>query len=137
MRQNGAEPNGLVAATTITALASGFLVIDASSDLGNASDGDLLSCFIEVNNAIAPGSEMEMELNGRNDVNREEDCSTNAVVPVSAGTHRIELELVGAGSNTSSNDRVLSAIYVPFGGTGVSPSSAAIFSAREKTPESR
>ena len=78
-----------------------------------------------------------MELNGRNDVNQEEDCSTNAVVPVSAGTHKVELELISAGSNTSSNDRVLSAIYIPFGGTGASPSSAAIFSAREKTPESR
>jgi len=81
-----------------------------------------------------------MDLNAGQDVNQEEDCSTNTVVPVSAGPHKIDLEASFVDSpNTDWVDTALSAIYVPFGGAGAPPSSTAISAAREEAaaPETR
>jgi hypothetical protein len=81
-----------------------------------------------------------MDLNATQGVNREEDCSTNTVIPVAAGTHTVDLEAVGVnGPNTNWASTTLSAIYIPFDGTGASPSSAAISAAQEEAqaPERR
>jgi hypothetical protein len=135
---NGTD--GTVATTNITAPAPGFLVIDAGSDLFNPIQFDVVRCGIEVDNATAPGSERFMELNAPQSVNQEEDCSTNTVVPVSAGQHKIDLQASLVDSpNTIWEDTALSAIYVPFGGAGAPPSSAAVFAARQEaaSPETR
>ena len=121
-----------MATATIEAPASGFLVIDAGSDVGDTHSSHLVVCHIEVDNARASGSERRMELDaGAAEAgNREEDCSTNAVVPIAAGMHTVDLE--GAGSEfTYWGDTALSAIYVPFDGTGAPPSSDAISAAQE------
>jgi hypothetical protein len=123
--------NGTVAKTKITAPSSGFLVIDAGSDLFNTSESDIVVCSIEVDDSRVAGSNRFMDLNGSAGVNREEDCSTNAVVPVSAGTHTVDLEALQVNEpSTKWGETALSAIYIPFGGTGASPSSAAV--ARER-----
>ena len=132
-----AGTDGTVATTTIGAPAPGFLVIDTSSDVFNDIESDFLRCFIEVDNALVSGSVRYMELNDTQGVNREENCSTNAVVPVSAGTRTVDLGGDVGAPNTTWANTTLSAIYIPFGGTGASPSSAAISSAQEGTLESR
>ncbi len=118
-------PIGTVA-TTINAPAPGFLVIAASSDLRNGFESDIAHCFIEVNNEPTDGSDRFMELNAQQgNVNRDEDCSTNTVEPVAAGTHTVELVGGGNASATNWGDTSLWAIYVPFDGAGAVPSSAA------------
>jgi hypothetical protein len=145
---NGVSPlaagtDGTVA-TTIKAPASGFLVITAGSDLFNVFESDtFVGCFIEVDNAIAPGSTRLMELNATQGVNKDENCSTNVVVPVSAGEHTVDLEASNVSSpSTSFGNTSLSVIYIPFNGTGSSPSSASISAAQEEgeplaVPEAR
>ena len=68
------------------------------------------------------GSIRNLEFNGAEDVNEHETCSTNAVFPVSAGQHTVDLEVVGVGfADTRFGFTSLSAIYVPFGATGSPP----------------
>ena len=126
---NGTD--GTVATTTITAPAPGFLVVDAGSDLRNTLESDEVECLIEVDNVFAPGSGRFMELNAsQGRVNRDENCSTNTVVSVAAGTHTVELVGGVTAPNTSWGDTALSAIYIPFNGTGAVPTSAAISAAQ-------
>jgi hypothetical protein len=114
--------NGRVATTKINAPSKGFLVIDASSDFSSPDLGPAaitFSCFIKVDNTSASGSERHMELD--HDVNREEDCSTHAVVPVLAGKHTVDLKQTGPSTGIEYGDTVLSAIYIPFDKNGTQP----------------
>jgi PKD repeat protein len=55
--------------------------------------------------------------------NRDEDCSTNAVAPASAGNHTVDLTVTsdGEGGTMIYDDTVLSAIYIPFDREGRQP----------------
>ncbi len=125
---NGRSPlpkgtDGTVATTSITAPASGFLVITAGSDVVDVSGSDAVGCLIEVDGAQAVGSDRTVELNGAEDVNQDEDCSTNTVVAVSAGKHKVDFEAVGVDqTSTIFTDTALSGLYVPFGANGSPPS---------------
>jgi hypothetical protein len=114
--------NGTVATTTINAPASGFLVITAGSDLSNLEESAVVGCRILVDNVYGSGSQRYMRLNAsQGHVNEEEDCSTNAVVPVQAGTHTVVLNADNDAPHTKFGETALSAIYVPFNGTGATP----------------
>jgi hypothetical protein len=114
--------NGTVATTTINAPASGFLVITAGSDLSNLEESAAVGCRILVDNVYGSGSQRYMRLNAsQGHVNEEEDCSTNAVVPVQAGTHTVVLNADNDAPHTKFGETALSAIYVPFNGTGATP----------------
>lgn len=133
--------NGTLATTTINAPASGFLVIEAGSDVTNIYTSENATCFIEVDGLgllSGNGSERAIRVDGATNVNEDEDCSTNTVVPVAAGTHTVDLEVRYVDQpKTHWGSTALSAIYIPFDGTGASPSSAAISAAQEEaaTPE--
>ena len=113
---------GTVATTTINAPAPGFLVIDAGVEFSDPGASDVIQCLIEVDNVFASGSDRFVDLNanpaGAGD--ELEDCSTNAVVPVAAGTHTVELVGAVTSSGTVWGDTALWAIYVPFDGSGAS-----------------
>ena len=128
--------DGRVATTGITAPAPGFLVIDANANVINLSESDLVACSIEVDNDFASGSGRQIELNANNFVNRREICSTSTVVPVAEGTHTVDMEAQVLGANTRFLNIGLSAIYIPFNGSGAPPSSDAISSTLEE-PELR
>lgn len=106
--------NGTAATTKIKAPTSGSLVIDASSDLFNTTTNDSPACLIEVDNVQNNPSIRVMELDGASNVNEGEDCSTNTVVPVTAGTHTVDLE-ARAGTGTDFKGTTLSVIFVPSG----------------------
>jgi len=127
---------GTVATTKIEAPAPGFLVINAGSDIFDSYQYSYLICSIQVDDVTAEGSQRYIELNANREVNREEDCSTNTVVPVDAGTHTVDLEadLLIVADNLRFGHTALSAIYVPFDGTGAPPSPAAV-SAAQKQPQ--
>lgn len=109
--------DGTAATTTINAPAPGFLVIDASSNVFNNQQNDeLVQCLIEVDNRVDDPSRRFMQLS--KDINEEEDCSTNTVVPVDKGNHTIDLEALDVGTGTNFDQTTLSAMYVPFDGQG-------------------
>jgi hypothetical protein len=129
---------GTVATTTINAPSPGFLVIDAGVENWNFVASGVVRCHIRVDNVFAHGSQRFIEHNVAGG-NRDENCSTNTVVPVPAGTHTVDLLGTADSSGTNWGETALSAIYVPFNGTGASPSSAAVSAAQEEpqAPESR
>jgi hypothetical protein len=115
-----ASGNGNVARATINAPTTGFLVINASSNVFNVQQADpLVECLIEVDNNVNDPSRRFMQLNGTS--NQEEDCSTNTVVPVAQGNHTIDLEALDVGAETNFDQTTLSAIFVPFDGNGAPP----------------
>jgi hypothetical protein len=136
---------GPVATTTINAPTAGFLVIDAGVDTWNFAERATVLCYIQIDNnsSFVPGSIRFAEINGDVGLNRDEDCSTNAVVPVAAGTHTVDFEGTPGSATTNWGQTALSAIYVPFNGTGAPPSSTAVTTADSAaqeelpTPESR
>jgi|SRR5215207_1503881 len=142
---SGASPlttgiGGTVATTMINAPSPGFLVIDAGVENWNFTGGGVVRCHIRVDNVFAYGSQRFMEHNVAGG-NRDENCSTNTVVPVGAGTHTVDLLGNSDSSGTNWGETALSAIYVPFGGTGAPPASTAVSAARAQeepqAPESR
>jgi len=117
---NLGSADGTAAATTINAPTRGFLVIEASSNVFNAQQNDpLVQCLFEVDNGADDPSRRFMQLN--KDLNEEEDCSTNTVVPVDAGNHSVDLEARDVGSGTNFDQTTLSAVFVPFDKNGDIP----------------
>jgi hypothetical protein len=115
--------NGTVATTTITAPASGFLVIDGGSTVHFSSAPHNLSCSIRLDSLLLSDSTRYRNLGAApaSGVARD-SCSTNTVVPVAAGTHTIELDgFVEDTPNTTWGNTGLSAMYIPFDGSGASP----------------
>lgn len=115
---------GTVLTTTINAPSSGFLMIDASSDVFNYNESDDVLCFIELDGSRVVSSARELHLDAGAGVNKEEDCSTNTVVPVQGGTHTVDLEADSFLDLTSTtfDESALSVLYVPFDGSGNQPS---------------
>jgi hypothetical protein len=114
--------DGTVASTTIKAPTSGFLVIDASSTAINIQELDRLGCVIEVDNVQNTPSTRLVQVNGNADVNEQEICSTNTVVPVAKGTHTVDFESLGVSSiHTNFSQATVSAMFVPFDGNGNPP----------------
>lgn len=122
--------NGVVLTTSITAPTAGFLVIDASSDVFNKFTSTFATCFIRVDGTVDVPSDRAMQLNGT--TNNEEDCATNTVVPVAAGVHTVNLEAGFISSaDTTFDESTLTALFVPFSGSGATPTAAAIANAEE------
>jgi hypothetical protein len=118
--------DGTAATTTINAPTPGFLVINASSNVFNAQQFDgKVECLIEVDNVVDAPSRRFMQLGFASPAtgvsNQEEDCSTNTVVPVNKGNHKVDLEALDVGTGTNFDQTTLSAVFVPFDGNGALP----------------
>ena len=122
---SGNLPNGTGAftqtllSTDITAPARGVLLINATVDAFAGPD-PVFFCLIEVNGSTVTGSAMHAELD--NAGNSEEDCTTVAGLNVDAGTHTVTLR-TNAGVSVSLEDGMLTVLWVPFDGTGNTPTS--------------
>jgi hypothetical protein len=112
--------NGRVLSAEISAPTAGFLLIHASSDNYNPTTRDLLACEIMVDGTAVSSSRRWFVVNG---VNSDDDCATDAVVPVtSAGNYSIGLDAVAVDSKKTAFGRtVIWALFVPFGATGTQP----------------
>ncbi|MGH2684363.1 MAG: hypothetical protein ACRDJP_02735 [Actinomycetota bacterium] len=138
-----------LATASVTAPTPGFLVLHGTSDTYNFFGPEVVLCDLAVNGAQVPsslhfaeldfGSFQEDDTAGDGEapmyVNGEEDCATHAVVPVGAGTHTVAYRTVNEFSDTSYDASVVSAVYVPFGGTGAPPRLTAPDPAHEVTYE--
>ncbi len=124
------DTSGVVLTTSISAPTAGFLVIDASSDVFRfSSTVGFPTCFIRVDGTFDIASERAMRLDAGS--NTEEDCATNTVIPVAAGEHTVNLEAEFMTSGTTFDESTLSALFVPFDGSGQGPATAAIASTEE------
>jgi hypothetical protein len=115
----------VLAQTTISAPAPGFLVLQGSVDVYNSSGPEPdVACYIRLNATDLESSMRHLELNFS--TNSEEDCETHTVAPVNAGSHSIQLRAESVGApppDTNYDNKVVSAIWIPYGATGASPTS--------------
>jgi hypothetical protein len=112
----------VLAQTTITAPAPGFLVLQGSVDIYNSSfDEPVLTCYIRLDATDLESSRRDMELGIA--TNSEENCETHTVAPVNTGSHTIQLRAESSFNDTNYDNKVVSAIWVPYGATGSPPNS--------------
>jgi hypothetical protein len=110
----------VLAQATIDAPSSGFLVIQGSADVYNSTAAEpILSCYIRVDATDVESSRRNMELN--HTTNSEENCETHTVVPVKKGNHNVQLRGSTSFNDTNFDNKVVSAVWVPFGGDGGQP----------------
>jgi hypothetical protein len=116
------------AVANVAAPTAGYLTIRAGSDVYNPSaDSDEAVCWIELDGTEIGASERVIDLDGASgNVNHEENCSTNATVPVSPGVHNVTYVADPDDTSTAFDETSLSAIFIPFGNDGTQPTSFAI-----------
>ncbi|MGI9557042.1 MAG: hypothetical protein ACR2N5_03780, partial [Solirubrobacterales bacterium] len=109
--------NGDKLSASITAPRAGNLHIVGSVNIRDTADGSTPSCELKLDGADVSGSLRDLDLDGVND--EQEDCATNAVVPVSPGSHGVALNLTGADEfGTVNRAGTLNVLFVPFDGSG-------------------
>jgi hypothetical protein len=116
--------------TSITAPTAGFLLINAGTTIeGNNS----VIGFIFVDGNFDAPSKKETSVVGS------EIFMTETVIPIAAGEHTVSFKAFSNSNTTPYQGTTLSALFVPFDGSGASPSSAAISAAQEeaRAPETR
>jgi hypothetical protein len=112
----------VLAQTTITAPAPGFLILEGSADIYNSiGDEPVVTCYIRLNATDLESSRRDMELGLA--TNSEENCETHTVAPVSAGSHTIQLRGESSFNDTNFDNKVVSATWIPYGATGAAPAS--------------
>lgn len=112
----------VLAQATITAPAAGLLVLQGSADLYNSTGSEpTLSCYLRLDATDLESSRRNMELNFQ--YNSEENCETHTVVPVQKGSHAVQLRGTSSFLDTNWDNRVVSAMWVPYGATGARPRS--------------
>ena len=108
-----------VLTTSITAPRSGFLFTVASVEALNTATDDIYNCGIEVDGVDVDSSLRGSTLNGAgNNVNEDEDCSTNTVSSVSSGPHAVVFEANSIDANTELMGADLGVLFVPFDAGG-------------------
>ena len=117
---SGAFPGGLgePLSVSITTSTAGWLVITSTIDAINGIANDAYACILRVDGDAVLGTWMNAELNGTSFTNREEDCTTHGVQEVAAGAHTVTLRVFNVATTTDFRDGSLSAMFVPFDGTG-------------------
>lgn len=117
------DSSGDAASTTITAPTSGALVISASSDVyvEDSTTNTAVTCRIEVDDTEIASSDrtIQLQLNTSTaEYNGEENCATDAYVPVAAGDHTVDFEYSSVAPYVV-DETVLNVMFVPFGPDGV------------------
>ena len=94
---------------SITAPQAGFLIISGS--LEAVGTGDDFGCRLTVDTTTVTASDRNTSLQGL------AICSTDGMVPVTAGSHTVALVTFGRDTATFGNATVW-VMFVPFGATG-------------------
>jgi hypothetical protein len=125
----GSTDNGDILSTQITAPEPGLLFIVGGVDgwLSGTVAGDTYECGLWVNNNLVAGTFRSVTLgdDAGHTSNGGEDCSTNGVQEVTAGTWTVDLHVSGR-NNSMPQERFdgasLQVLFVPFGADGTEPS---------------
>lgn len=120
--RNARDANGYAVDATITAPTPGWLVMSGSIDASVAiGEFDLYRCELHVNGTKVVGSQRISHLDAKTTVgnlNAEENCATDGVVSVAAGTHTVGLYVYRAGGKAAFGEAAVWALFVPFNGQG-------------------
>ncbi|HQR28473.1 MAG TPA: hypothetical protein PLP61_15625 [Nocardioides sp.] len=112
---------------TITAPTKGYLVATASTDAFDyAAEVDAF-CFLRLGSKYVLGTNREIAFNGNGNPgdDPEQDCVTNATIPVKAGKKTVSF--VGSvGATTTFDESALQVEFVPFNGQGKRPTAGQI-----------
>jgi len=103
---------------SITAPTAGWLVITGTIDAFNFTGDDTYACFFRVDGSPVDGTTMGSKLDGTGSTNLHEDCTTHGVQEAAAGPHTVTFALIDVGTTTDFGSGSLSAMFVPFDGTG-------------------
>jgi len=123
---DGAAFNGGVGqalTVSIAAPTAGWLVITGNIDARNFAGTDAFTCELWVDGSAVTGTEMASQLDGSGATNRDEDCTTHGVQEVAAGPHAVTFRLASVDTTHDFHDGSMSALFVPFDGTGAVSSS--------------
>ncbi len=104
--------SGTARQVNITAPQNGFLLAVASADVfGSAANS--YECEFNIDGANQPQSQRESHLGTEN---LEENCGTNAIFPVSAGTHNVKFNFLNIAATTTVDETELDVVFIPFAG---------------------
>lgn len=104
--------DGSAREVTIAVPRDGFLLAVASADVYALHANDYYTCFIYFEGTALPQSERSSQL--AENVNEEENCSTNAMIPVAAGTHNVRFNFNSVGPSTVVDQAELDVVFIPF-----------------------
>jgi hypothetical protein len=104
---------GTARQVNITAPQNGFVLIIASADVFGSAE-DSYDCFLEVDGNEIEASERTSMFDAAED--REENCGTNAIVPVSAGTRNVKFNFADLELTTTVDETELDVVFIPFAG---------------------
>jgi len=104
---------------SITAPTAGWLVITGTVD-AFSSAFDFYACNLGVDGSQVDGTLMVSQLDGAGNPNQAEDCTTHGVQEVAAGAHTVTFRLISVATAIDFRHGALSAMFVPFDGTGAS-----------------
>jgi hypothetical protein len=110
---------GAAATTNIQAPTNGFLFINAGADGLTNTSSDFVRCDFEVNDAMVPGSEREIRLDGNENPNA--PCQSQGVATVSAGSYKVDFEIRSVAPESTFDEATLQVIFIPFGAGGAQP----------------
>jgi len=113
------DGNGFVLGTpvSITAPTAGFLLLIGSYDAQlDSNDGDTFQCQISVDGVSVSASERIVQID--NGGNQEEDCSTNTLTPVAAGTYAVNMQQALADGDMDIRHAEVDVVFIPFDGDG-------------------
>jgi hypothetical protein len=120
----GVSGSRVVVSTKITAPTAGWLTITAGSDVVGIFGDDTFACWLTVGGTEIDASERTIQLNPGSSPtsNQEENCNTNATVPVAAGVKTVALVADPFQGGTVFDETALTAIFSPYGPDGKQPS---------------
>jgi len=123
----GSNNFGDILTTQITAPTAGLLFMVAGTEsylVGSGAIGDLFRCQLHVNDSEVTGSRRAVRvsvIDATHTSNDNENCSTNGVQEVAAGTHHIDLYIINRNISSPQvyfGNASLQVLFVPFGADG-------------------
>ena len=112
--------------TTITTPGLGYLLIWGSSWVYNStfSGGDEVACYLQVNNATVAGAYAWQDISFTSTTDDDDDsCGVQGgYVVCAAATYTVDYEIADLGAESQARDSSIMVEYVPFNGSGTTPS---------------
>lgn len=117
-----AAPNMDLVGTSIVAPAPGYLHLNGGADFHNDGSFDIFDCVLVIDGVEIESSLRREDMNALSSDDQDDDCQTHTVVPVPAGGHSVSFRvLIIDTAETEVDNKVVSAMWVPFGPTGAPP----------------
>jgi hypothetical protein len=111
--ETGVE-QGTAREVSITAPQNGFLLAIASSDTFlDGPESDSFTCLLNVDGSNLSQSRRTSEVS---EVSSEENCGTNAIVPVAAGPHNVKFNFTSVGEDLVVDETELDVVFIPLAG---------------------